>query len=146
MAELGVGCSPNVACEFKRADFPEGGIRAMRTLRMLLDAGDLRLATCGSGVDQVTVYSAPQFDGVVVVVCSSVASFCRFMIRSPGLIRREGRLRKQSMRTHLWCFACPEPDLIPGISTWSRQNEWRAANHKTTKPQNHNPINKKAAD
>jgi len=44
MAELGVGCSPNVACEFKRADFPEGGIRAMRTLRMLLDAGDLRLA------------------------------------------------------------------------------------------------------
>jgi hypothetical protein len=30
MAELGVGLQPNVACEFKRAGFLEGGVRAMQ--------------------------------------------------------------------------------------------------------------------
>jgi hypothetical protein len=35
MAELGVGLQPNVACEFKRAGFPEGGMTAKRTLRIL---------------------------------------------------------------------------------------------------------------
>jgi len=35
MAELGVGLQPNVACEFKRAGFLEGGETAMRTSQML---------------------------------------------------------------------------------------------------------------
>jgi len=38
--------------------------------------------------------------GVVgaVKLCSSVASFCRFKIKSPGLIRSEGRFPQEPMR------------------------------------------------
>jgi len=33
-----------------------------------------------------------------VKLCSSVASFCRFKIKSPGLIRSEGRFPQEPMR------------------------------------------------